>query len=281
MSKNWEYCACNTGPKGLGPRCSKYTIQGSKFCTSHAKKCLKESTFIPTTFKALQQSPPQPLKLMKVQPMKNTIPILQYNVSAKIVYVRGDDTESKLPNPTKSQLAKYMKSAGRLQKLAEELSYYYRVINGSVKLKNENELHFMIETIPKMKPENPTPNAEEVKSDLQSSVEIFSDTCYGGNPDNHCHYPNPFGEIDVRDIKVQPMKKVQLMKVQPMKIQLMKAQKQPRGCVQQNLKKYTDRPSPPFPANECCGRTMAGKHGRQWISIPNKSGICRWVPIKV
>ena len=45
-----------------------------------------------------------------------------------------------------------------------------------------------------------------------------------------------------------------------------------------NLKKYTERPSPPRPANSeyCRGRTFVGNDGFLWTSISNAKGIFRW-----
>jgi len=56
----------------------------------------------------------------------------------------------------------------------------------------------------------------------------------------------------------------------------MKVQKAPRGCVKQTTAKYTNRPSPPYPANECCGRLMEGNDGRVYRSNPNRNGVCAW-----
>ena len=49
-----------------------------------------------------------------------------------------------------------------------------------------------------------------------------------------------------------------------------------RGCVKQTGKKYTERKSPPFPANECCGEIMKGNDENLYISKSDKKGICRW-----
>jgi hypothetical protein len=49
-------------------------------------------------------------------------------------------------------------------------------------------------------------------------------------------------------------------------------------CVKQDLKKYADRPSPPYPANECRGEVMKGNDGRMYVSKAGTgSGIYRWV----
>ncbi len=53
-----------------------------------------------------------------------------------------------------------------------------------------------------------------------------------------------------------------------------------RGCVEQFDKKYTERPSPPFPANQCCGKKMAGKEGRMYESRADKNGTCKWYILK-
>jgi hypothetical protein len=49
-----------------------------------------------------------------------------------------------------------------------------------------------------------------------------------------------------------------------------------RGCTEQFTKKYTSRPSPPYPANECCHSEKTGHDGHRYISRPNKKGICAW-----
>ncbi len=42
------------------------------------------------------------------------------------------------------------------------------------------------------------------------------------------------------------------------------------------LKKYKDRPSPPYPANENCGKVMKGNDGQMYKSVANKAGVCSW-----
>jgi len=48
------------------------------------------------------------------------------------------------------------------------------------------------------------------------------------------------------------------------------------GCRRQTTSKYTSRPSPAFPANECCGMKKLGNDGYMWISKPNAFGVCAW-----
>jgi len=43
------------------------------------------------------------------------------------------------------------------------------------------------------------------------------------------------------------------------------------------VKKYTTRKSPPYPANEYCGKRKRGNDGKMYLSKPNKNGVCRWV----
>jgi len=51
-------------------------------------------------------------------------------------------------------------------------------------------------------------------------------------------------------------------------------------CVRQTLKKYTARPSPPYPAQECPYQKKKGNDGRMYLSKPNDiNGVFRWVPI--
>jgi hypothetical protein len=37
-----------------------------------------------------------------------------------------------------------------------------------------------------------------------------------------------------------------------------------------------DRPSPPFPANECCDQTKVGNDGAMYVSRADKNGRCAW-----
>jgi hypothetical protein len=41
-------------------------------------------------------------------------------------------------------------------------------------------------------------------------------------------------------------------------------------------KKYLTRKSPPYPANEYCGKTKKGNDGQFYISVPDKNKICKW-----
>ena len=41
-------------------------------------------------------------------------------------------------------------------------------------------------------------------------------------------------------------------------------------------KKYLTRDSPPYPANQFCGKTMKGNDGKLYESMPNKNGVCSW-----
>lgn len=47
-------------------------------------------------------------------------------------------------------------------------------------------------------------------------------------------------------------------------------------CVRRTSKKYLSRPSPPYSAQECCGKKMVGNNGKTWISIKDARGICHW-----
>lgn len=49
------------------------------------------------------------------------------------------------------------------------------------------------------------------------------------------------------------------------------------SCEKKGTKKYTERPSPPFPANTCPGTRKKGNDGNYWLSVPNKNGVHRWV----
>lgn len=48
----------------------------------------------------------------------------------------------------------------------------------------------------------------------------------------------------------------------------------------QTTKKYISRKSPPYKANEFCGKKKLGNDGAYYISKPDKNGICRWYKAK-
>jgi len=54
----------------------------------------------------------------------------------------------------------------------------------------------------------------------------------------------------------------------------------PANCVARTTKKYTNRPSPPYPANDCPGKTKKGNDGRKYKSIANKNGVYSWKVVK-
>jgi hypothetical protein len=45
------------------------------------------------------------------------------------------------------------------------------------------------------------------------------------------------------------------------------------------LKKYKNRKSPPYPANENCNKKMVGNDGNNYISKANKNNVCSWKKI--
>jgi hypothetical protein len=60
-----------------------------------------------------------------------------------------------------------------------------------------------------------------------------------------------------------------------------KKEKKERGCTEQYNKKYTTRPSPPYPANECKGYTKIGNDGQFWKSTfqrrsPSVGDVYTW-----
>jgi len=44
-------------------------------------------------------------------------------------------------------------------------------------------------------------------------------------------------------------------------------------------KKYSERKSPPCPANKNCGKKMKGNDGNMYESKPNKNNVCSWKKI--
>jgi hypothetical protein len=53
-------------------------------------------------------------------------------------------------------------------------------------------------------------------------------------------------------------------------------EKRPSGCVRQFTKKYMERSSPAFPANQCRGSVKMGNDGQAYESTRNSNGIYTW-----
>jgi hypothetical protein len=47
-------------------------------------------------------------------------------------------------------------------------------------------------------------------------------------------------------------------------------------CVRSNATKYTNRKSPPYPANNCKNMVMKGNDNKEYISTPDKNGVYHW-----
>jgi hypothetical protein len=50
-------------------------------------------------------------------------------------------------------------------------------------------------------------------------------------------------------------------------------------CDRSNIKKYVNRPGPPYPAQNCRNHLKIGNDGDYYKSKPNKRGIYRWVKV--
>jgi hypothetical protein len=46
-----------------------------------------------------------------------------------------------------------------------------------------------------------------------------------------------------------------------------------------NISKYVSRPGPPYKAQDCKNIEIKGNNGKMYISLPNKNGVYRWVPV--
>ena len=77
-------------------------------------------------------------------------------------------------------------------------------------------------------------------------------------------------------VKKSPAKKLAVKKSPVKKSPEKKKEKKEKGCTQQVAKKYMDRPSPPFPANECCDQEKVGNDGAMYVSRADKNGRCAW-----
>ena len=59
-----------------------------------------------------------------------------------------------------------------------------------------------------------------------------------------------------------------------------KASTKKSNIKKQTTSKYVNRKSPPFRANDYCGRRKKGNDGEWWVSKPDKNGVCRWQKFK-
>ena len=73
-------------------------------------------------------------------------------------------------------------------------------------------------------------------------------------------------------VKKSAKPKKSVVKKSVMKVE----KKEKKSCTRQTGKKYSERPSPPFPANECCDREMVGNDGAMYVSRADKNGRCSW-----
>lgn len=48
------------------------------------------------------------------------------------------------------------------------------------------------------------------------------------------------------------------------------------SCKRGTRKKYQNRPSPGFPAQECKFLIKKGNDGNKWQSLPARNGVFRW-----
>jgi len=60
------------------------------------------------------------------------------------------------------------------------------------------------------------------------------------------------------------------------KISGKKTKKAEKSGKKLTLKKYRNRKSPPYPANDYCNKKKKGNDGFMYISKPNKNKVCSW-----
>lgn len=89
------------------------------------------------------------------------------------------------------------------------------------------------------------------------------------------NYESEYGVVNIKNVKIAKA-------VAPRRAPSAKpaARRAPAGgCVRQTQKKYTERKSPPYPANHplCQGTVRVGNDGRTYASVANAAGVYRWV----
>lgn len=53
-----------------------------------------------------------------------------------------------------------------------------------------------------------------------------------------------------------------------------------KTCIKLKDKKYLDRPSPPYHANDCKNKILEGNDGNEYFSRADKNGIYKWKLVK-
>ena len=66
-----------------------------------------------------------------------------------------------------------------------------------------------------------------------------------------------------------------------MVVKMTKTRSNKKECSRKNTKKYSNKPSPPYPANSCCNTHKKGNDDHTWKSVPNKKGVCTWHKVKI
>jgi hypothetical protein len=70
-------------------------------------------------------------------------------------------------------------------------------------------------------------------------------------------------------------------KYSPEFIKKVKSLSERNKCREQTTKKYTSRPGPPFPANECSvGMKMLGNDGLYYVNRQNTKGVNQWKKVR-
>ena len=86
---------------------------------------------------------------------------------------------------------------------------------------------------------------------------------------------SPVKPVAVKKV-TSAVKPVSVKKVKSAVKKVVRKPPHPEGCALQTTKKYLTRPSPPYPANECCGMVMTGNDGNEYTSMRNVKDICAW-----
>jgi len=55
----------------------------------------------------------------------------------------------------------------------------------------------------------------------------------------------------------------------------------PKCSIKETQKKYTTRPSPPFPASECKNKKKKGNNGKFFKSVVGKNGVYKWIALTI
>lgn len=119
-------------------------------------------------------------------------------------------------------------------------------------------------------------NKTEVISDEYTLNEMFGENYGPKAADVFLSFLNPGKKTHGLVTSPSVKKTVKVYKAPKSSTLLKSSPSESTKCIAQTTKKYTTRPSPPFPASDCPGLSKTGNDGQVYTSVANVKGIYSW-----